>query len=61
MGPWDVVCFNDNDFAKYLVERRSRSDDAFYVLKILIVWQSKAQIIMTVSSERLNGYHFWRL
>ena len=48
--PWNIVCFTDSDYATDPVTRRSVTGYVIYVHGVPVVWRSKSQQSITLSS-----------
>ena len=49
-GAWNIVCFTDSDYAGDEVSRQSVSGYIIYVRAVPVMWRSKAQQSVTLSS-----------
>ena len=54
--PWEIVCFDESNYVRDPVSRRSISDFILYILGVLVSWQSKAKKSVSLSSsEKVKG------
>ena len=51
---YEIVCFNNSDYAGDPVSRRSVSCFVLYVLGVLVSWQSKAQKNVMLSNSEVE-------
>ena len=54
--PWNIVCFTDSDYATDPVTRRSVTGYVIYVHGVPVVWRSKAQQSITLSSTEAEWF-----
>ena len=54
--PWNITCFTDSDYATDPVTRRSVTGYIIYVHGVPVVWRSKAQQSITLSSTEAEWY-----
>ena len=49
--PWEIVYFNESNYVRDPVSRRSISDFILYILGVLVSWQAKAKKSVSLSSS----------